>query len=612
MLVYSISSLLELADKLSEISVSLPFLESFAGKYSQKVTEDRKTPLFSKTSKYNNFPVRCQWKSGGADRGNHKNDRRREKPKMYDRFQPKDEWRKENGAAESSTERMVPTKIRKVSGIKGLAIKVLNKITENNFNKQANELLKVLLENKEKNSVNIIANLILEKIWYDKGFYKLYINLCKKLWENDEWVSECYQIHRVEKGSGKSSMSEYFYSLNFKTTNKPVLKGPYNSNKLALEKAKKMVNFKSIFISLCRDNFYKRHIFITEAACLPDSTKKYKLKRRLFGTVEILGHFCSMGHLDENIIHFILLSLMHTDNIHNNGAKYPEEIEAFKLLWDIVNSKIGSTSMREYTDILRIELTRDWGSRINFMLEDMIESVGAVSTKSTFFRKQPNVKDVSKAVFTPKSTSNSHMRITRKVQSLTVPASWDKNDSDNCTESEVSDEVDEKDEKITNDIVKLSRHYNDDNKEDMLEMLKTAKKMSEFSTNVVSSIIKDSTEYGEYAESHSSTILSWLNNYNISNLSFENLSEAITLACEDIGDLKIDAPKAPKNMSFVIGKILKGTKTGKIEININKTNIEHSDPSENKKEWDNIFKLTENFIDKDTLTTRFEILKYNN
>ena len=82
-----------------------------------------------------------------------------------------------------------------------------------------------------------------------------------------------------------------------------------------------------------------------------------------------------------------------------------------------------------------------------------------------------------------------------------------------------------------------------------------------------------------------------------------------------MGDIKIDAPKAPKNMSFIIGNILKGTKTGKIEININKTTVMSNDNTkidETKKEWDNILKLTENFIDKDTLINRFEILKYNN
>ena len=48
-------------------------------------------------------------------------------------------------------------------------------------------------------------------------------------------------------------------------------------------------------------------------------------------------------------------------------------------------------------------------------------------------------------------------------------------------------------------------------------------------------IIKDSSEYGEYADNHSSTILSFLENYDISSLTFNKLSEALTsVACEDI------------------------------------------------------------------------------
>ena len=60
----------------------------------------------------------------------------------------------------------------------------------------------------------------------------------------------------MKKGNTKTN--EYFYNLNFEiTTNKaPVLKGPFNSHELAEEDAKKMANFKSVFIanSLCLDN----------------------------------------------------------------------------------------------------------------------------------------------------------------------------------------------------------------------------------------------------------------------------------------------------------------------------------------------------------------------
>ena len=143
----------------------------------------------------------------------------------------------------------------------------------------------------------------------------------------------------------------------------------------------------------------------------------------------------------------------------------------------------------------------------------------------------------------------------------------------------------------------------------MFELLYSIKDFSTFCNSVVTRIIKDSLEYGEYSDNHSSTILLFLENYNISSLTFNNLSEALTLACEDIGDLKIDAPKAPENISFVIGKILKETKIGKIEIDINKKSVNFGGYTDIKKEWENILKLTENYINKETLISRLNILK---
>jgi hypothetical protein len=588
MIVYSISSLLELAEKLSDVPISFPFLESFAGKYSQKVTEDKKVPLFSKTSKYNNFPVRCQWKGGNNERPGQKHDGRRDRS-SHDRYQ-KSGWRTmSNRPSSNPSERMAPTKFKKVSGIKGLAMKVLNKITENNFNAQSNELLNVLLENKEEMSVRIIAELVLEKIWYDKGFYNLYVNLCKKLWDNNDWISECYQIHNTTKGN----VDEYFYSLKFES-NKSVHKGPFRSKEQAISQAKKVSNFKSVFLSLCRDNFYKRDGFIKEASELPDSTKKYKLKRRLFGTVEILGYFYKMGYLNEDIIHFVFLSLLHTDNIHSSGAKCAEEIEAIKLLWDIVHENINKNTMGEYGGLLQTEMKKSWGSRINFMIEDMIETIntkGQVSGNG--FRPRKLQLKTTNNVVSQWETSN------KSPATPTTPGSKSSVKSNDAAN-----------EKLVKEIIKLSRHYDNENNDDLLDIFKTVDKLSNFNVSAVSNIIKDSTEYGEYAESHVNTIISLLENHNVSSLSFYSLSEAFTIAGEDIPDLKIDAPKAPKNMSYMVGKILNETKEGKIKIDVNKTNIDFGDPVEIEQEWKNILKLTEEFVSPDVLSSRFEILSY--
>jgi hypothetical protein len=566
-IVYTIPYLLEVSNNIGDTSILFPFLKSFYGKYSQKVTEDRKIPLFSKTSKYNNFPIRCKWKCGSSDQkceNSVKNGR-----------SVKNEWRKDKENSSSSV-KMIPTRIQKASGIKGLAIKILNKITNNNFIKQSDELLKILLENKEKESVLIIANLILEKVWYDKGFYTLYVNICKKLWENDDWVSEGYKITSVKKGN----IVKYYYTLKFDVSKTPSpINGPFNSNKKALDEAKKMCNFRYVFISICRDNFYKRSDYIKKSVDLPETSQKYKLKRRLFGTVEILGHFFIEGGIDENIIHFMSMSLFHTDNLRQSGAEFQEEIEALKLLWDIVIKKMKPSSMSEYYVILQSEMNRDWCSRIKFMIEDML------------VLSKPNVKNLKFKTSLQKEVS----------------VCWKK--SCNIKDNENKELFLINHEKIKDDIVKLSRNYSDENKEYMFGLLSSVKEFSTFSEGVVSGLIKDSLEYCEYVENHSLTILSFLEKNDISNLTFNKLSEALRSACEDIGDLKIDAPKAPQNISFVIGKILKGTKTGKIEIDINKTSFDFKGLVDLKKEWENILKLTENYIDKEILASRFNILK---
>ena len=644
MIFYSISSLLELSNKM-EGNISFPFLESFFGSYSQKVTENQKIPLFSKTTKYNNFPVRCKWKSSDKKSENKNCGEDRE---VKDVKSPIKEWRKE------SEPLMIPTKIQKVSGIKGLAIKVLNKITETNFEVQSTELLKVLCENKEKMSVAIISNLILEKIWYDKSFYRLYVNLCKKLWENNEWVSECYEVSYIQKGKKK----EYFYTLSFES--KQSLKGPFKTNELAKEKAIKMANFKTVFVALCRDNFYRREEFIKEMVNMPDSNQKYKLKRRLFGTIEILGHIYEMGYLEESIIHYLLLSLLHPEN---KGSKYEEELETMKLLWDIVYKKIGSKK-NEYKNLLKQENKKNWSSRIKFMISDMISNIStisAISAISTIISdkvlentEDPDMEDpdIEDPDIEDPDMEDPDMEVqdieapnteVKDIKDIEDPDIEDPNMEDpdiedpdiedpdmevqdikdiedpNIEDQDIKDIEnkskefnsfkkynDKSNENIENDITNLSRKFNIENKKDIFSKLK-----SKNISSIVTNLIRDSTEYGEYAENHSSTILSFLENYEISKLSFEQLSKAIAKVGEDMCDIKMDAPKAPVNMSLVIGNILKGTKTGKIEININKTTV-LSDNINSKKEWDNILRLTENIIDKDTLINRFEILKYNN
>ena len=367
-------------------------------------------------------------------------------------------------------------------------------------------------------AVVIIAELFLEKIWYDKSYYKLYVNLCKKLWENNEWITESYTISCVEK----NNIKQYFYNTNFK--NNLELKGPFESYKLAEENAKKICNFKSVFIALCRDTFYKRQEFIEEFYKIPDSEKneKYKIKRKIFGTIEILGHFYEMGYLDENIIHYIFISLL-------NNTLYEESIESVKILWDIVFKKMGVEKLKEYSILFKKE--KEWCPRIKFMLDEMLFMLN----------------------------------------------------------EKISDEKILDENLIEKEFVYLSRKSNIETK------INSINKLSDFYLRIITKIIKDSIEYPEYSNNHISTVLLLLKT---SSLSFNILSKAISLVGDDMIDIKIDSPNAPKNMSSFLYNILKETDDN-ISIYINKNNSLYGSNDEFMEEWSFILKLVdESYINR--------------
>lgn len=455
--IYSITSLLDVFNKIQKPSTSFPFLESFYRNYSQKVTEDRKAPLFSKTTKYNNFPVRCQWKTN----------------KKVNKNKNKNTWRKDK-----TTQKMAPTKIKKIKGIKGLAITILNKITDNNFEKQSDNLLKCLNENQSSDSGYIIANLILEKVWYDKGFYELYVKLCKKLWDNTDWLSETYNI--FEKNNN------FYYTIYDTIENSTV--GKFENSFIATKEVKKIINFKNIFLSICKDNFYKRHGFIEELKKLPDCNKKYILKRRLFGTVQIIGYMYKLKQIDEDIIHYLLVSMFNK----KEGVSTIEELEAIKLLWDIVFNHIEKKTMKEYIPLIEKELKKDWCIRIKFMCEDMINS----------FKDNKFVKKIK-----PKQSK----------------------------------------ENIINNIIKFSRN---DKKDKIKNVIKNIS--SNFYKDILIKTIKDSIEYDNFIDRHLGFFNYFINYFKISNTL---LSNVITNVFSELLEIKLDAPKASNNLKYFLSKL---------------------------------------------------------
>jgi hypothetical protein len=555
MRIYPIRTILNLAE--CQDIIPYPFLNAFAREYAKAVTEDKDAPLFSRTNKYSSFPVRCQWKGSGSS--NQQGDatgftfsRRNGKREVSKKTrvarmvsEPPLEWRRTG--SEDETPSMAVTKIQKLEGLQGGITRVLNKITNDNFDVQTSDLLKLLKESEDPETVKTLAELILEKVWYDKSFYNLYVSLCKKLWSNTEWNKNAYNVFKMDTPQGV----QYFYSTFFQNScskKAQDLQGPFKRSEEAHHEAQAKIHLRSIFLALCRDYFHQREVFIKESQGLPDSTRRYKLRRKLFGTVEILGQFFVMGLLSENIIHYLLLTLLNK----GKGARYAEELEAFQLLWNIVRSNLSPGSCNEYIEFLERERAGEWNSRIGFMIQDVLESIPSYrgpKKKKVIPPPEPDTPKIEKC----KTEPTTDLLVDKIVQQSRAVGPVHKN--------------------------ALENFYAQKTK------LDSAKAFRCLAVKLATGLIRDSTEYGEYMERHLDTLLTMLHDTAKSGLTFTELSESFSEAGEDIAELKLDAPKAPHNMSRILVRILTDTQKEPFDTEVLQISISRmSDTTQNEQE----------------------------
>lgn len=571
MSIYPLDVLINLAH--SRDIIPYPYLEKFANQYASAITQDKDAPLFSRTHKYSSFPVRCQWKPGtsGQPGDSSKKSGKRESSRKKKESEQSDEWRRSQEDLPSIT----PTKIKKMEGIRGDITRILNKITPDNFEVQSNEFLTILQKSDDSSTVKLLAELILEKVWYDKSFYNLYVSLLKKLWSDETWIENAYKIFQMKTHSGMQYFYSTFYEEDQKTKS---LNGPFKTEEEAKKDVLKKVHLRSVFLALCRDNFEKRESFILESIKLPDSTKRYKLRRKLFGTVEITGQFYSMGYLSDNVMHYILLTLLH----NGKGSAYEEEIEAFQLAWNIVKNKLSSTVHDEYRILLEKEHERGWSSRVRFMIQDILESIPSY-------------------------------RMAKKVNTITKPVEKE------VPIEETPETVDEM-AVVIKKMVKASRE-GEVQREQVLDSLHqwvtstkaTSVKVKQLSVKIATQLVKDAVEYTEHTDDHVLTLKKMLKSKDCY-FTCNELSEALSEGGEDISELKLDAPKAPGNMVKLLVGILQDT-DDILNICISPLHDEDMDYEEYEKcqkaEWDLIVKQVMGKVGKEQ-SSRIELFSLNN
>lgn len=478
------------------------FLESFARKYSQKVNENEKTPIFSKSTTYNKFPLRHH--DSHFKKKHHKKSR----------------WCKSEDKKEITRKVVLKTTtIKKLKGIKASIIKVLNKINENNFDNQVSDLIDVLFNSDDSEAVYIIAQVILDKIWYDKSYYGTYLNLLHKLWDNKTWISNKYKIFK-----NKEDPPKFFYS----SEKDDSLNGPFNTREEANISAQKKFNLRLIFLELCRQNFEKRIEFLEEAEKIGDdgTNTAYKLRRKLFGTVEIIAYFYSDKLVSDKVVHFIVCELIK----HNRDeAIRNEEIEAVLSMFKIMFIEkrmpiIIRKTFANYLPTIYKLLEKEWSCRTKYMLEEIVEILQIGSPKKVPLKRAKLVN------------------VEKQVKTL-----------------------------VRKGNIKQALDIIDKNSNKIIEILNES--------------MNDIVEYHEYSESQMKMVFSL---FDLNKVSIDDLGICMSNTCENLPDIKIDAPRAPSNVLFFLENLLKKS-NNILNVTVNPTTSEKEFVEEQLFEWNKIY-----------------------
>ena len=489
--IYSYDSIISL-----KISTKIEELNDFVTMYQGLIDEDNVKPLFSQTYKYDLFP----------------------KKKIYKRLKIKNKnaW----------TPNIPKTNIEKIN--KTIKI-ILNKITEKNYNTLIETLVCEINKFNTSDVLEILTHEIIKKIIFDKNFHNIYIKLCNRIWSMKSWHEDLVTIVVDED-------NKLYWHKNSNNEDDVKLNGPHNSEQEIREYTNKYINFKYILFDTLQDKFNEIDQNITKSnEANIDEDVRYKYRRNIFSIVEFIGKLYKKNMISEKIIHICLIELL---NYHKQKDKlYEEYIEAFCILWKILDEKIISpikpNLADEYFDhINKNIMTQPWSKRIKFMLENINE---LYKKKYKCFSKPKLVNHQSQKVknFTDiKFTRSSEFKlVTRKKIKIKVESSDSDNDSVGSQDSF---------EQIENLIYNFKKDKNYDKVASKLGKYK--KYIDDMLDLIVYSSLEEINQQKLYAEL-------------IKNCKFptRKIMDALSRSHQNLDDIILDIPNAKNNLlSFVI------------------------------------------------------------
>lgn len=314
----------------------------------------------------------------------------------------------------------------------------LNKITDKNIDKIISILSNKLIEYNDILTLYILAEELINKIWFDNSFHEQYIKIIKHFSNlEEEWYSNLFLIYSDDKGYHwkymKYTEEHEKYTSCFKG---PFIDISYDSVK---NNANTCSNFKTIFLNICQREFSKKLIYIKELeeymTILNTNTntnennnldedyemKIFNLKRKVFGTIEIIGYLYKHSEIKIDIINIININILEhlikkdinsnnfneilenmydnnklntQINININNVKNCILIESLIKLWYIIYNKqdkkkytfrntqnivFNTNTTKIYLKLISVAVNMyKWKTKLKFIIQDFYDFIQSV------------------------------------------------------------------------------------------------------------------------------------------------------------------------------------------------------------------------------------------
>lgn len=347
----------------------------FLDYYKNIVTEDKKNPLFFRTKIYQAFPqnpfhkfknikkVGDRWMVGNNN--------------SYKELQSVDRGERDK------IHRMIRTK--------------LNQITEINFNQIKEELIQEIMNIEVFELYDILVSEIYDKFIFEKKFQDGYIKLIKQINKKSEISKKLVTISIDENNQFYWFVNTSDSQFNLNTSEK--INGPFNTEEEVMASVEDTIQLKYQLIEFLQKQFNKRDEYISEIRRLSEQSEDdpeandqiqeniFRIRRNIFGAIEMAGRLYSEKIVSIDVIHNMLLSLFHfheyerKKRMSQNIAS--EEIEAMILLWNYIGENLKNSKIeqereyhKEYLYLFERIRAINKDTRIGFLLMDIFEGEG--------------------------------------------------------------------------------------------------------------------------------------------------------------------------------------------------------------------------------------------